>query len=172
MSLHPHRHGGADPARLRGPAAGAGQAAEVRRAPAEGRDRVRLLHAGLDLHQVQQPLSLYYLFFLPIFALNVNNALNHMVHITRSAVSRCYLFPTRVLYSTLHAAEEYIDMFPAYYIFNTLLISLQFLNVVWTVQILRVRSLEGYSRAIVAAFSIIIIATIFVLDGSGGPAEG
>ena len=95
-----------------------------------------------------------------------------MVHITRSAVSRCYLFPTRVLYSTLHAAEEYIDMFPAYYIFNTLLISLQFLNVVWTVQILRVRSLEGYSRAIVAAFSIIIIATIFVLDGSGGPAEG
>jgi len=51
--------------------------------------------------------------------------------------TRCYLFPTRVLYSTLHAAEEYIDMFPAYYIFNTLLISLQFLNVVWTVQILR-----------------------------------
>ena len=89
-------------------------------------------------------LSLYYLFFLPIFGLNVDNALNHMVHITRSAVSRCYLFPTRVLYSTLHAAEEYIDMFPAYYIFNTLLISLQFLNVVWTVQILRVRSLEGY----------------------------
>ena len=87
-------------------------------------------------------------------------------------MSRCYLFPIRVLYSTLHAAEEYIDMFPAYYIFNTLLISLQFLNVVWTVQILRVRSLEGYSRAIVAAFSIIIIATIFVLDGSGGPAEG
>ena len=56
MSLHPHRHGGADPARLRGPAAGAGQASEVRRAPAEGRDRVRLLHAGLDLHQVHQPL--------------------------------------------------------------------------------------------------------------------
>ena len=55
MSLHPHRHSGADPARLRGPAAGAGQASEVRRAPAEGRDRVRLLHAGLDLHQVQQP---------------------------------------------------------------------------------------------------------------------
>ena len=63
-------------------------------------------------------------------------------------MSRCYLFPTRVLYSTLHAAEEYIDMFPAYYIFNTLLISLQFLNVVWTVQILRVRSLEGYRSSL------------------------
>ena len=54
--------------------------------------------------------------------------------------ARCYLFPTRVLYSTIHAAEEYIDMFPAYYIFNCLLIILQFLNVMWTVLILRVPS--------------------------------
>ena len=54
--------------------------------------------------------------------------------------TRCYLFPTRVLYSTIHAAEEYIDMFPAYYIFNCLLIILQFLNVMWTVLILRVPS--------------------------------
>ena len=56
-----------------------------------------------------------------------------------SAMFRCYLFPTRVLYSTLYAAEEYIDMFPAYYIFNTLLLILQFLNVVWTIQLLRVQ---------------------------------
>ena len=74
-------------------------------------------------------------------SLSSDFCLNDLVHITSSAMSRCYLFPTRVLYSTLHAAEEYIDMFPAYYIFNTLLISLQFLNVVWTVQILRVRLL-------------------------------
>ena len=53
---------------------------------------------------------------------------------------RCYLFPTRVLYSTIHAAEAYIDMFPAYYIFNCLLIILQFLNLMWTVLILRVNS--------------------------------
>ena len=51
---------------------------------------------------------------------------------------RCFLFPYRVLYSTLHAAEIYIDMFPAYYIFNSLLIILQVLNVMWTVMILRV----------------------------------
>ena len=54
MSLHPHRHGGADPARLRGPAAGAVQAAEVRQAPADGKHRVRMLHSGVDLHQVDQ----------------------------------------------------------------------------------------------------------------------
>merc|ERR1712111_243762 len=52
--------------------------------------------------------------------------------------TRCVLFPSRILYSTLHSAEQYIDMFPAYYIFNTLLIILQFLNVMWTVMILRV----------------------------------
>ena len=53
-------------------------------------------------------------------------------------ICRCFLFPYRVLYSTLHAAEIYIDMFPAYYIFNSLLIILQVLNVMWTVMILRV----------------------------------
>jgi len=51
--------------------------------------------------------------------------------------TRCFLFPSRVLYSTLSAAEKYIDMFPAYYIFNTLLIILQVLNLMWTYLILK-----------------------------------
>ena len=54
MPLRPHRHGGAAAARLRGPAAGAVQAAEVRQAPADGKHRVRMLFSGVDLHQVIQ----------------------------------------------------------------------------------------------------------------------
>ena len=67
-------------------------------------------------------------------------------------ICRCFLFPYRVLYSTLHAAEIYIDMFPAYYIFNSLLIILQVLNVMWTVMILRV---------ILDNFNIILIKLSF-----------
>ena len=67
---------------------------------------------------------------------------------------RCYLFPTRVLYSTIHAAEAYIDMFPAYYIFNCLLIILQFLNVMWTVLILRVSR-----KFVLQTFRLITIST-------------
>jgi len=51
---------------------------------------------------------------------------------------RCYVFPTRVLWSTMHAAEAHVDMFPGYYIFNCLLIILQILNVMWTVLILKI----------------------------------
>ena len=54
MPLRPHRHGGAAAPRLRGPAAGAVQAAEVRQAPADGQHCVRLLHSGVDIHQVDQ----------------------------------------------------------------------------------------------------------------------
>ena len=54
MPLRPHRHGGAAAARLRGPFAGAVQAAEVRQAPADGKHRVRMLFSGVDLHQVIQ----------------------------------------------------------------------------------------------------------------------
>ena len=54
MPFRPYRHGGAAAARLRGPAAGAVQAAEVRQAPADGKHRVWMLHSGLDIHQVDQ----------------------------------------------------------------------------------------------------------------------
>ena len=53
-------------------------------------------------------------------------------------VERCGVFPSFILYSTLHDAAAYIEMFPAYYIFNTLLVTLQMLNVVWTYFIFRV----------------------------------
>ena len=55
-------------------------------------------------------------------------------------VMRCYVFPVRVLWSTMNAVEGHVDMFPGYYIFNCLLIILQILNIMWTVLILKVSS--------------------------------
>ena len=51
---------------------------------------------------------------------------------------RCFVFPTKVLWSTMNAVEGHVDMFPGYYIFNCLLIILQILNIMWTVLILKV----------------------------------
>jgi ceramide synthetase len=47
-------------------------------------------------------------------------------------VTRCGIYPSWILYSTLHDAAGFIQMFPAYYIFNTLLGTLQVLHLVWT----------------------------------------
>lgn len=51
--------------------------------------------------------------------------------------TRCYLLPTRVLYYTTYKALSIIPFFPAYYIFNGLLLLLQLLHIAWTYVILR-----------------------------------
>eukprot|EP00092_Neocalanus_flemingeri_P104255 GFUD01133514.1.p1 GENE.GFUD01133514.1~~GFUD01133514.1.p1 ORF type:complete len:114 (+),score=14.60 GFUD01133514.1:47-388(+) len=47
-------------------------------------------------------------------------------------VTRCVIFPAWILHSTLYDATMIIDMFPAYFIFNGLLVILQFLHIIWT----------------------------------------
>ena len=47
-------------------------------------------------------------------------------------VTRCGVYPTWILYSTLIDAENFVEMFPAYYIFNGLLGTLQLLHILWT----------------------------------------
>jgi len=47
-------------------------------------------------------------------------------------VTRCGVYPAWILYSTLFDAVKFFSMFPAYYIFNGLLCTLQFLHIVWT----------------------------------------
>jgi len=47
-------------------------------------------------------------------------------------VTRCGIYPSWILYSTLHDAAGFIQMFPAYYIFNGLLGTLQLLHIIWT----------------------------------------
>lgn len=52
--------------------------------------------------------------------------------------SRLGLLPTRVIAYTSFYGLQAIEMFPAYYIFNALLICLQVLHVIWTILILRI----------------------------------
>lgn len=52
--------------------------------------------------------------------------------------SRCYLLPTRVIYYTAHEALSIVPIFPAYYIFNLLICSLQLLHILWTWLIMRI----------------------------------
>jgi len=47
-------------------------------------------------------------------------------------VTRCLIYPSWILYSTLLDAAGFIEMFPAYYIFNGLLGTLQLLHILWT----------------------------------------
>lgn len=47
-------------------------------------------------------------------------------------VTRCGVYPAWILYSTLFDAVNFFSMFPAYYIFNGLLCTLQLLHIVWT----------------------------------------
>uniref|UniRef100_A0A131YK10 Ceramide synthetase n=1 Tax=Rhipicephalus appendiculatus TaxID=34631 RepID=A0A131YK10_RHIAP len=53
-------------------------------------------------------------------------------------VSRLGLYPYRVIYYTMFEAVKVIEVFAAYYIFNSLLVALQFLHIVWTWMIARV----------------------------------
>lgn len=52
--------------------------------------------------------------------------------------TRCYLLPTRVIYYTSYKALTVIKFFPAYYIFNGLLMLLQILHFAWTWLIIRI----------------------------------
>lgn len=52
--------------------------------------------------------------------------------------TRCYMLPKRVIYYTAYAGLEKVEMYPAYYIFNSLLCALQVLHIVWTYIILNV----------------------------------
>jgi ceramide synthetase len=47
-------------------------------------------------------------------------------------MTRCLLYPTWILYSTLYDAAGFIEFFAAYYIFNSLLVTLQLLHILWT----------------------------------------
>ena len=58
-------------------------------------------------------------------SINCNN--NSIIFITR-----CGFYPTWILYSTLYDATGFIEFFPAYYIFNSLLVTLQLLHILWT----------------------------------------
>ena len=47
-------------------------------------------------------------------------------------IIRCGLYPSWILYSTLYDATLFIEFFPAYYFFNSLLVTLQLLHILWT----------------------------------------
>lgn len=52
-------------------------------------------------------------------------------------ITRLGVYPYKIIYSTLIEAPTIVPMFPAYYIFNGLLIGLQVLHVIWSYMILR-----------------------------------
>jgi ceramide synthetase len=52
-------------------------------------------------------------------------------------ITRCGVYPSWILYSTLYDAAGFIQMFPAYYIFNSLLGTLQLLHILWTYFLVR-----------------------------------
>jgi ceramide synthetase len=62
--------------------------------------------------------------------------------------SRMGLLPSRVLAYSLHWALDEVPMFPAYYIFNALLVCLQILHIVWTWLILRIAYNAIYSDGV------------------------
>ncbi|KAH9423928.1 Ceramide synthase 5 [Dermatophagoides pteronyssinus] len=53
-------------------------------------------------------------------------------------ISRIGLLPYRIIYYSSYIAVGLVPMFPAYYIFNSLLIALQILHIIWTYFIIRV----------------------------------
>ncbi|XP_063832943.1 ceramide synthase 5-like [Ostrinia nubilalis] len=55
-----------------------------------------------------------------------------LVLIVSWLATRVGIFPFYIIRSTLIRAPQLVPMFPAYYIFNTLLVLLQLLHVVWT----------------------------------------
>jgi ceramide synthetase len=52
--------------------------------------------------------------------------------------TRLGVYPVWIIYSTIFEAPNYVEMFPAYYIFNSLLILLLVLHSFWTYVILNV----------------------------------
>ena len=60
------------------------------------------------------------------------------------------LYPTWILYSTLYDAAGFIEFFAAYYIFNSLLVTLQLLHILWTYFLFKVNILiKDYQICIV-----------------------
>lgn len=53
-------------------------------------------------------------------------------------ISRLGLYPYRIIFSTMYEALLIVPMFPAYYVFNTLLCALQILHIVWTWMIVKI----------------------------------
>lgn len=53
-------------------------------------------------------------------------------------VTRIGVYPFWIIYSTSIEAPKIVPMFPAYYIFNSLLILLLFLHAIWTYLILKI----------------------------------
>lgn len=53
-------------------------------------------------------------------------------------ISRIGLLPYRIIYYSSYIAMDIVPMFAAYYIFNSLLLALQILHIIWTVFIIRV----------------------------------
>merc|ERR1719317_586105 len=47
-------------------------------------------------------------------------------------ITRCGLYPSWILYSTLYDVGWILEFFSAYYIFNSLLVTLQLLHILWT----------------------------------------
>jgi hypothetical protein len=62
--------------------------------------------------------------------------------------SRIGLLPYRVIAYTSYHALSVVPMFPAYYIFNGLLCSLQFLHIVWTWLILKITYEAAFSDGV------------------------
>ena len=54
------------------------------------------------------------------------------VYFPKPVPVRCGVYPNWILYSTLIDAGNFVEMFPAYYIFNGLLGTLQLLHILWT----------------------------------------
>ncbi|GAB6030567.1 hypothetical protein CHUAL_007430 [Chamberlinius hualienensis] len=52
-------------------------------------------------------------------------------------ITRVGTFPYRMVYSTVYEFPLILPMFPAYYLFNTIMLSLLVLQIVWTYMILR-----------------------------------
>jgi len=52
--------------------------------------------------------------------------------------SRIGLFPYRIIAYSSYYALDVVEMFPAYYIFNSLLCALQILHIIWTALILKI----------------------------------
>ena len=51
-------------------------------------------------------------------------------------ITRCGLFPFKIIYSTLFVAPQHIIFYPVYYIFNGFLLLLQCLHLIWSYMIL------------------------------------
>lgn len=76
-------------------------------------------------------------------------------------VSRLGLLPYRVLYFSVYRALEVCEMFPAYYIFNGLLCTLQILHIFWTYFMIKIVFYAIKTNEVSNFLSNFIFITIF-----------